>query len=149
MPVHEENGVKIWKLRTTQAQWLRYAGWFFLVALFVVTWQIMTKNTIWFFVYDAGTQAVDLATRAWPPKWEYADEKVLPVLLLFDHVRPRQRQRGVRHRPGGQLDPVTVDMLHVRAVFEIDAAFVIRFRFPERTTNNSFSGAGAVSSAPN
>jgi len=84
MPVYEEQGVKIWKLRTTQAQWLRYAGWFFLVALFVVTWQIMTKNTIWFFVYDAGAQAVDLASRAWPPRWEYADEKVL--LQLWDTI---------------------------------------------------------------
>lgn len=63
----------VWQHRSTPARLLLWVGWLFLVLLFVFCWQIMTKNTIWAFVADAPSQAADLGSRMFPPRWSYID----------------------------------------------------------------------------
>lgn len=48
--------------------------WFVCVLLGVYCWQIMTEDTMWIFVNDAPTQAADLISRMFPPKWSYINE---------------------------------------------------------------------------
>jgi len=62
-------GNRVWQHRTPRARLLLWAGWLALVALFVFCWQVMTKDTIWAFVWDAPTQAADIAERMFPPRW--------------------------------------------------------------------------------
>jgi phosphonate transport system permease protein len=73
MPVATADGARVWQRRTALAQWGVWLGWLALVALFVFSWQVMNKNTIWLFVEDAPRQAADLLSRAWPPRWSYLD----------------------------------------------------------------------------
>ncbi|MAM12278.1 MAG: phosphonate ABC transporter, permease protein PhnE [Rhizobiaceae bacterium] len=64
----------IWRRRTTRQSLLIWAGWFFLVALTVWCWQLMTRDTIWAFVSDAPVQAADIGSRMWPPRLSYMSE---------------------------------------------------------------------------
>nr|WP_232279578.1 phosphonate ABC transporter, permease protein PhnE [Roseobacter sp. AzwK-3b] len=63
----------------TQGPALLWGGWLALVALFVWCWQIMTRDTIWFFVSDAPRQAADIGSRMLPPRWSYMSELWLPL----------------------------------------------------------------------
>jgi phosphonate transport system permease protein len=74
-----EAAAPIWRKRTTAAQWTLWGGWFLLAVLFVVSWQIMTKDTIWAFVFDAPEQAVDLGGRMFPPRWSYMEKLWWPL----------------------------------------------------------------------
>ena len=71
MPVHATASGPVWTRRTTAGQWAACAGWFGLAVVFVLSWQVMTANTIWAFVQDAPRQAGDLLDRSWPPAWSY------------------------------------------------------------------------------
>lgn len=79
MPVSHVNGTPVWQHRTTPRQWLGWAGWLALVALFVFSWEVMNRDTIWAFVADAPRQAGDLLARAWPPRWSYLDRLWKPL----------------------------------------------------------------------
>ncbi|HEX6141299.1 MAG TPA: phosphonate ABC transporter, permease protein PhnE [Geminicoccaceae bacterium] len=79
MPVREIDGQRVWKLRTTRAQWAIWAGWLVLVALFVWCWQVMTEGTIWTFVLDAPRQAADIGGRMVPPRWSYLERLWWPL----------------------------------------------------------------------
>ena len=79
MPVSTSDTGPIWRQRTSAAQWSMWIGWLALVALFVFSWQVMNKNTIWMFVEDAPRQAGDLLSRAWPPRWVYMERLWLPI----------------------------------------------------------------------
>ena len=46
-----------------------WLGWLALIAFFVFCWQVMTQNTIWAFVSDAPSQAGDIGSRMFPPRW--------------------------------------------------------------------------------
>ncbi|SEK38443.1 phosphonate ABC transporter, permease protein PhnE [Roseovarius nanhaiticus] len=70
---------QIWSHRTTRGRLALWAGWLALVALFVWCWQIMTADTIWFFVLDAPAQAVDIGSRMMPPRWSYLSELWAPL----------------------------------------------------------------------
>lgn len=70
---------QIWTYRTPRKRLLLWGGWLALVALFVWCWQIMTQDTIWFFVSDAPRQAADIGGRMLPPTWEYLPELMLPL----------------------------------------------------------------------
>lgn len=65
---------QVWTYRTPRGRLLLWGGWLALVALFVWCWQVMTKDTIWFFVADAPRQAVDIGSRMVPPRWSYMNE---------------------------------------------------------------------------
>lgn len=71
MPVSRTSDGPAWRRRTRQSDWLRYAGFVALAMLFVVSWEVMNRGTLWVFVEDAPRQAADLAARSWPPRWEY------------------------------------------------------------------------------
>lgn len=68
-----------WSKRTTVAQLALWTGWLCLAALFVFSWQVMTKDTIWMFVLDAPTQAADLGDRMFPPRWSYMEKLWWPL----------------------------------------------------------------------
>lgn len=73
----------VWRKRTTKQELALWLGWLVLAAFFIFCWQVMTKTTIWAFVYDAPRQALDIGSRMVPPRWEY-----LPNLLepLWDTI---------------------------------------------------------------
>jgi phosphonate transport system permease protein len=68
-----------WQWRTTRQTLLRWLGWFWLVALTVVCWQVMNENTIWAFVSDAPSQAADIGGRMFPPAWGYINNLWKPL----------------------------------------------------------------------
>lgn len=68
-----------WQYRTGRQHLLRWLGWFWLVALTVVCWQVMNENTIWAFVSDAPKQAADIGSRMMPPAWSYIGELWEPL----------------------------------------------------------------------
>jgi phosphonate transport system permease protein len=45
----------------------------------VLCWQVMTRDTIWAFVWDAPTQAADIGSRMFPPHWAYMDRLWWPL----------------------------------------------------------------------
>lgn len=71
MPNATVDGRTTWRRRTSRGEWLLWAGWLAFVALFVVCWQVMTKDTIWAFIADAPQQAGDIGSRMVPPRWSY------------------------------------------------------------------------------
>ncbi|QDA35963.1 phosphonate ABC transporter, permease protein PhnE (plasmid) [Paracoccus liaowanqingii] len=72
-------GNRIWTFRTPRARLALWAGWLGLVALFVFCWQVMTRGTIWAFVWDAPTQARDIFGRMFPPALAYVPELMVPL----------------------------------------------------------------------
>ena len=80
MPVStSSNGMPQWQRRTTRAQWLQYLAWLAGVSLFLLCWKVISDNTMWVFVEDAGRQGSDLISRMMPPRWEYASELWKPM----------------------------------------------------------------------
>ncbi len=72
-------GAAQWRKRTTAAQWALWGGWFALAVLFTYCWRLMTRDTIWAFVWDAPRQAADLASRMVPPRWSYIEKLLWPM----------------------------------------------------------------------
>ena len=79
MPVLETDVGPVWKRRTSREQWIRWAAWLVSVAIVVWCWKLVSDKTIWFFVQDAGEQAMDMAERMVPPKWSYMNVLWKPV----------------------------------------------------------------------
>jgi phosphonate transport system permease protein len=79
MPVRHDKGIPIWRRRTTARQWGVWGLWLLGTAIFVYCWQLISDKTIWMFVWDAPTQAADLANRMSPPKWGYMAELWRPL----------------------------------------------------------------------
>lgn len=69
----------VWHHRRPLARLGLYAGWFALVVLFIWCWELMTRRTMWVFVYDAPQAAGDLLSRAWPPRWSYMERLWAPL----------------------------------------------------------------------
>nr|WP_244404296.1 phosphonate ABC transporter, permease protein PhnE [Fulvimarina pelagi] len=70
---------ELWTHRTPKSRLLRWTGWVALVALFIWCWQLMTANTIWYFVTDAPRQAADIGSRMFPPSLAYIPELMVPL----------------------------------------------------------------------
>ena len=70
---------KTWQHRTPRTRLFLWFGWLCFVALCLFCWQLMTKDTIWYFVTDAPRQAADLGARMMPPKWSYIDKLWVPL----------------------------------------------------------------------
>ena len=66
-----EPPVQIWRRRSRKLDLAIWAAWLAATALFVVCFQLISDKTIWAFVWDAPTQAGDLADRMVPPDWGY------------------------------------------------------------------------------
>ena len=56
-----------------------WSGWLALAALAVFCWQVMTEGTIWAFVLDAPSQASDIGSRMFPPRWTYVEKLLWPL----------------------------------------------------------------------
>lgn len=80
MPVcRTADGQPEWRRATPRQDLLRWFGWLLLVALFVFCWNVMTRDTIWAFVWDAPNQAADIGGRMLPPRWSYMNEMWRPL----------------------------------------------------------------------
>lgn len=79
MAVRQIGDLKIWQRRERGRQFAIWAGYMTAVAMFAYCWQLISERTIWMFVTDAPRQAVDLAERMVPPKWEYMNVLWLPL----------------------------------------------------------------------
>ncbi|MFA0717327.1 phosphonate ABC transporter, permease protein PhnE [Vibrio lentus] len=71
-----------------RTQWQRYdskqslmlwLAWLCFVALTVFAWQVMNKDTIWYFVTDSPNQLADISSRMWPPRWSYLESLWNPL----------------------------------------------------------------------
>ncbi len=69
----------VWQRRSRGRDLLTWGVWLCGVALLVFSWQVMTRDTIWVFVYDAPRQAADLASRMFPPRWDYINALWKPL----------------------------------------------------------------------
>ena len=79
MPVDVKGGLKIWQRRDRNNQLAIWAAQFAAVAVFVYCWQLISDKTVWMFVTDAPRQAMDMANRMVPPKWDYMSSLWVPV----------------------------------------------------------------------
>jgi phosphonate transport system permease protein len=79
VPVARDAQGPVWRRTTQRQDLLRWAGWLLLVMLFVFCWQVMTRDTIWAFFWDAPAQAVDIGARMLPPRWSYLDSLWWPL----------------------------------------------------------------------
>ena len=70
---------KIWQHRERNAQLAIWAAWLAGTALFVFSFQLISEKTIWAFVWDAPTQAGDLAGRMVPPDWAFIAQLGRPI----------------------------------------------------------------------
>jgi phosphonate transport system permease protein len=56
---------QVWTYRSPRARLALWGGWLALVALFVWCWQLMTKDTIWFFVAGTRRGRPPISAAAW------------------------------------------------------------------------------------
>ncbi len=70
---------RAWRRRSRAQGLALWVGWLLLVLLFVLSWEAMTQNQIWAFVWDAPRQAADLLSRMVPPRWSYIDQLWRPL----------------------------------------------------------------------
>lgn len=68
-----------WQRNSPQQSIHFFMLWVLFVALTVYCWQVMNKDTIWFFVVDAPNQVADITSRMWPPRWSYLEQLWIPL----------------------------------------------------------------------
>jgi phosphonate transport system permease protein len=68
-----------WRRRTTKEELGVWLGWLIGTAIVVYAWTLISEKTIWFFVQDAGRQALDIGSRMYPPKFSYMDRLWRPI----------------------------------------------------------------------
>lgn len=68
-----------WRRRPPRIELARYAGWLAAAAFTVYCFELMTRNTMWAFLWDAHKQAADLGSRMFPPRWSYIDKLWWPL----------------------------------------------------------------------
>jgi phosphonate transport system permease protein len=79
MVVDEHDGRRSWKRRDRKTELLTWAAWLLGASIFVFCWRLISEKTIWDFVWDAPTQAGDLAQRMIPPNWSFMAELWRPL----------------------------------------------------------------------
>src|SRR5215467_15473888 len=79
MPVATAVNKLVWRHRAPRRQLALWVSWFALVSLFVFCWRVMTKDTMWSFVWDAPRQAADISDRMFPPALRYFPELLAPL----------------------------------------------------------------------
>jgi phosphonate transport system permease protein len=52
----------------------------YLIIIFIAVWSVSKLDIPWFYFLDAHVQALDLATRMWPPDWTYIWELTGPLI---------------------------------------------------------------------
>lgn len=68
-----------WNKRTPIQNAAVFMIWFISIAFVVWCFQVMTKDTIWAFIYDAPRQMQDIGARMFPPNWTSINELWSPL----------------------------------------------------------------------
>ncbi|MEX2536230.1 MAG: phosphonate ABC transporter, permease protein PhnE [Trueperaceae bacterium] len=79
MPVRQVGEHQVWRLRTPRQALLTWLGWLLGLIVVAVCFRFVSGQTMWVFVWDAGAQAADLASRMVPPEWSYARRLWVPL----------------------------------------------------------------------
>lgn len=79
MPLLETPNGPDWRRRTTKQEFMVWFSWLIALSIITFAWHLISEKTVWFFVQDAGRQAVDIGTRMFPPKFSYMEKLWLPV----------------------------------------------------------------------
>ena len=79
MPLKTVNGLPQWRRREPLKQYAIWAGWMLGGMLFLLCWKVISDNTIWQFLDDAGEQAASLIGRMIPPDWSITRSLLLPL----------------------------------------------------------------------
>lgn len=80
MPVTTDAaGNQVWRQRNARQTLLTYLGWLVALTVLAVSFRFIAGQTLWFFVWDAPAQAVDLVDRMFPPAWGYASRLWRPL----------------------------------------------------------------------
>jgi phosphonate transport system permease protein len=75
---HAAKHPEIWRRFSPRQTMLRFAWYLGIVALAV--WSIGAMDITWFFLLDAHVQALDMATRMWPPEVGYFRKLASPLI---------------------------------------------------------------------
>lgn len=79
MPASGPASTPEWRRYTPRTELARFAGWLALAAVTVFCFELMTRNTLWVFLFDAHKQAADLGARMLPPRWSYIEQLWWPM----------------------------------------------------------------------
>lgn len=79
MPLKLIDNKPEWQRREPLKQYAIWAGWMLGVMLFLFCWKVISDNTIWEFLDDAGTQGLSLMGRMIPPDWRITGSLLLPL----------------------------------------------------------------------
>ena len=79
MPKIDRSTGLSWRKHTTKKELTIWLYWLIGLAIVTYAWNLISEKTIWFFVQDAGTQAIDIGSRMVPPKFTYMDKLWEPV----------------------------------------------------------------------
>ena len=79
MPKIERSTGLSWRKHTTKKELTIWLYWLIGLSIVTYAWNLVSEKTIWFFVQDAGTQAIDIGSRMVPPKFTYMDKLWEPV----------------------------------------------------------------------
>ena len=69
---------EVWRRFSPRETLTRYS--WYLGIVFIAAWSMSHLDIPWIYFIDAHIQAMDLATRMWPPHWEYVTELIEPLL---------------------------------------------------------------------
>ncbi|MDR5900552.1 phosphonate ABC transporter, permease protein PhnE [Halomonas icarae] len=70
---------QVWTFRPPRTRLALWVGWLLLAVLFLICWRLMNANTLWWFVADAPSQAIDIGQRMLPPRLAYLPELLVPL----------------------------------------------------------------------
>jgi phosphonate transport system permease protein len=79
MPLKQINNHPVWLRREPLKQYAIWAGWMLGGMLFLLCWKVISDNTIWEFLEDAGAQGLSLVGRMLPPDWSITLSLLLPL----------------------------------------------------------------------
>ena len=79
MPKIERSAGLSWRKYTTKKELSIWLYWLIGLSIVTYAWHLVSEKTVWFFVQDAGRQAMDIGSRMVPPKLTYMDKLWRPV----------------------------------------------------------------------
>lgn len=79
MPLTTVDNKPVWQRRERKQQLTIWAGWFVGLLVFLLCWKIISDNTIWEFLADAGVQGLSLIDRMVPPDWSITGSLMRPL----------------------------------------------------------------------
>ena len=86
MPKIDRSSGLSWRKHTTKKELTIWLYWLIGLSIVTYAWNLVSEKTIWFFVQDAGTQALDIGSRMVPPKFTYMDENGMAKRQLMTNL---------------------------------------------------------------